>query len=175
MVCRMSLVELKERREKRLCYNCNEKFAHGHRCKKFFLIEACTAEEDGDMVMDVESNDEQETPGISLHAISGGNSPNTMKVLGSIQAISTMVLLDSGTSHNLISEGLARKLGLQPTKNQSIRVMVASGDKLISKGICDGIAIKLGMFLTHADFYIFPLEGYDVVMGTHWLRILGEI
>lgn len=68
----MSLVELKERREKRLCYNCNKKFAHGHRCKKLFLIEACTAEEDGDIVMDVESNDEQETPGISLHAISGG-------------------------------------------------------------------------------------------------------
>lgn len=175
MVCRMSLAELNERREKGLCYNCNEKFAPGHRCKKLFLIEACTAEEDGDMVMDVESNDEPETPGISLHAISGGNSPNTMKVLGRIQVVSTMVLLDSGSSHNFISEGLARKLGLQPTKNQSICVMVASGDKLTSKGICAGIAIKLGMFLTHADFYILPLESYDVVMGTHCLRTLGEI
>ena len=175
MVCRMSLVELKERKEKGLCYNCNEKFAPGHRCKKLFLIEACTAEEDGDMVMDVESNDEPKTPGKSLHAISGGNSLNTMKVLGSIPVVSTMVLLDSGSSHNFISEGLARKLGLQPTKNQSIRVMVASGDKLTSKGICARIAIKLGMFLTHAIFYILPLEGYDVVMGTHWLRTLREI
>lgn len=152
MVCLMSLVELKERREKGLCYNCDEKFAPGHWCMKLFLIEACTTEEDGDMVMDVESNDEQETPGISLHAISGDNSPYTMKVLGSIQAVSTMVFLDSGTSHNFTSEGHARKLGLQPTKNQSIRVMVDLGEKLTSKGICAGIAIKLGMFLTQANF-----------------------
>ena len=138
----MSLVELKERKEKGLCYNCNEKFAPGHRCKKLFLIEACTAEEDGDMVMDVESNDEPKTPGKSLHAISGGNSTNIMKVLGNIQVVSTMVLLDSGSSHNFISEGLARKLGLQPTKNQSIRVMVASGDKLTSKGICALLKIR---------------------------------
>ena len=31
----------------------------------------CTIEEDGDVIMDLEQMDEQETPGFSLHAISG--------------------------------------------------------------------------------------------------------
>ena len=32
----------------------------------------CTVEEDGDVIMDLEQMDKQETPGFSLHAISGG-------------------------------------------------------------------------------------------------------
>ena len=71
-VRRMSPAELKERREKGPCYNCNERFEPGHRCKKLFLIEACTTEEDGDLDMEVEGPFEEEAPGISLHAISGG-------------------------------------------------------------------------------------------------------
>ncbi|KAM3693953.1 hypothetical protein ACJW31_07G024200 [Castanea mollissima] len=35
------------------------------------VIMACTVEEDREVVMDLELMDEQETPGISLHAISG--------------------------------------------------------------------------------------------------------
>ena len=71
---RMSPTELKERRDKGLCYNCNDKFIPGHRCKKLFLIEACYEEEDEDMVMDIEAQEVLESleePGISLHAIRG--------------------------------------------------------------------------------------------------------
>ena len=32
---------------------------------------ACTVEEDRELIMDLEQMEEQETPGISLHAISG--------------------------------------------------------------------------------------------------------
>ena len=53
--------------------------------------------------------------------------------------------------------------------------MVASGEKLTSKGKCVSVMVKLGKFFTKADFYILSLEGYDVVMGTQWLRTLGEI
>ena len=35
------------------------------------VIAACIVEEDGEVIMDLEQTDEQETPGISLHAISG--------------------------------------------------------------------------------------------------------
>ena len=172
---RLSPVELKERRDKGLCYNCNEKFAHGHRCKKLFLIEAYTTEEHGDVSMELELEEEQETPGISLHAISGDHAPETMKVSGKIGLVPAMVLLDSGSSHNFISESLAQKLVLQPAQEKKIRVMVASEERLTSKGRCFGVTIKLGSYVTQADFYILPLEGYDVVMGTHWLRTLGEI
>ncbi|KAM3741758.1 hypothetical protein ACB098_07G021100 [Castanea mollissima] len=39
--------------------------------REITVIMACTVEEDREVVMDLEQMDEQETPGISLHAISG--------------------------------------------------------------------------------------------------------
>ena len=172
---RMSPAELKERREKGLCYNCNEKFVPGHRCKKLFLIEACSEDEEDDVDMEVEALESSETPGISLHAISGGNAPETMRVVGVIQAVPTTILLDSGSSHNFLSESLAQRLNLQPVRKGRIRVMVASGERLVSRGKCPKVSVKFGKFSTQADFFILPLEGYEAVLGTQWLRTLGEI
>lgn len=122
-----------------------------------------------------EALEETETPGISLHTMSGNNALETMKVAGCIQAVSTTVLLDSGSSHNFVSESLAQKLELQPINGPKIRVMAASGEKLSSLGKCLGVDMKLGNFFTKANFYILTLEGYEVVLGTQWLRTLGEI
>uniref|UniRef100_A0A2N9EXV4 RNA-directed DNA polymerase n=1 Tax=Fagus sylvatica TaxID=28930 RepID=A0A2N9EXV4_FAGSY len=174
-VRRMSPIELKERRDRGLCYNCNDKFVPGHRCKKLFVIEACMEETDGDLEMEIEPLEDHELPEISLHAMSGHSAPDTMKVAGQIYSLSTTVLLDSGSSHNFVSESLATLSGLRPSQSQKVRVTVASGEKLTSKGKCSRIPIKLGSFITQVDFYILPLEGYDMVLGTHWLRTLGEI
>lgn len=174
-VRRMSQAELKERREKGLCYNCNEKFVPGHRCKKLFLIEACNEVGDGDVVMDVESFGGADNSEISLHVISGINSSKTMRVQGQIGNTFPIVLLDSGSTHNFISECLAIKLMLQSDLGQHVKVKLASGEKLVSRGRCTGVSIKLSNFFTKADFYILPLDGYEVVMGTQWLCTLGEI
>lgn len=40
-------MELKERREKGLCFNCDERFKPGHRCKKLFFIEGIYDDEEG--------------------------------------------------------------------------------------------------------------------------------
>ena len=41
--------ELKDQRDKGLCFNCDEKFGPGHHCKKLFLIAGCwpTEEDEG--------------------------------------------------------------------------------------------------------------------------------
>ena len=150
---RLTPTKLKERREKGLCYNCNERFVPGHRCKKLFVIEACSKEEDNDSDMELEELEEIETLGIYLHAMCGRDGPETMRVVGLIQAVPTTILLDSGSSHNFVSESLARKLQLHPVKGPRIRLMVASGEKLVSEGKCVGVAIKLGKFQSQVDFF----------------------
>ena len=57
--------------------------------------------------MELEQEEKQETPSISLHAISGDHVPETMKVSGKIRSVLAMVLLDLGSSYNFISESLA--------------------------------------------------------------------
>ncbi|KAH7557141.1 hypothetical protein JRO89_XS11G0058600 [Xanthoceras sorbifolium] len=66
-------------------YYCDEKFKLGLRCKKLFMIETCWNEEDGGIVIedDLDIEDQHEdTLEISLHAISGIRSPETMRVQG---------------------------------------------------------------------------------------------
>ncbi|KAL4189559.1 hypothetical protein AMTRI_Chr08g207740 [Amborella trichopoda] len=103
---------MQERRAKGLCFNCNEKFIIGHRYKKLSLIKGLYEEED-----DYDS---------------GGRPPETMRVKGKLGHIAIMVLIDSGSTHNFMSETLAKKVGLQPTNVSRFEVMVASEEKLPS-------------------------------------------
>ena len=60
-----------QRRAEGLCYNCDEKFVTGHRCKKLFVIEI-VGFDDADTnptVATISATDDM--PGISLHAITG--------------------------------------------------------------------------------------------------------
>ncbi|KAF9615490.1 hypothetical protein IFM89_023859 [Coptis chinensis] len=116
-VRRLSQAELQERCNKGLCYNYNEKFVPGHRCKKLFVIESCYDEEDGDIIMNEDDTIHEglsELPEISLHAISGSRAPETMWIKGGIGYVTTIILVDSGSIHNFISETFASKVGLQP-------------------------------------------------------------
>jgi hypothetical protein len=38
--------EMKDFREKRLCFNCDEKFVRGHKCAKLFWLEICCDNEE---------------------------------------------------------------------------------------------------------------------------------
>jgi hypothetical protein len=60
------------------CFKCNNKFGPGHRCKKLFMIEAYLREDvDGDGI--AQEAEEEDTPKISLHAITGKDPTKTMK------------------------------------------------------------------------------------------------
>ncbi|KAJ4962167.1 hypothetical protein NE237_022106 [Protea cynaroides] len=109
----------------------------GHRCKKLFLIQATLDDSDNDVEMEVEDNTGDlagDTPEISLHAISGTRAPETMRVKGNLQNKLVTVLIDSGSTHNFVSQTLANRVGLQPLSKGRLEVMVASGEKLISPG-----------------------------------------
>ena len=45
---RLTTAELAERREKGLCFNCDEKFSRGHRCQRLFYLEVIDDAEEED-------------------------------------------------------------------------------------------------------------------------------
>ncbi|XP_011623312.1 uncharacterized protein LOC105420637 [Amborella trichopoda] len=131
-VKRLSPAELQERRNKGLCYNCSKKFSLRYRCKKLFVIEACLDEAEGDVVMEEELAEDlmAERPKISLHAISETHAPETMKVKGKLRQAIITILVDSGSTHNFVSEKLVEKVGLKPIFGGQFEVMVASRERL---------------------------------------------
>ncbi|KAI5316982.1 hypothetical protein L3X38_036689 [Prunus dulcis] len=168
--------ELRERRDKGLCFNCDEKFSPGHRCKKLFLIEGCWPdvedEAEGEYNAEVDLAGE-ELPEVSIHAIYGARTPQTMRVHGNVGKHQMTFLVDSGSTHNFLSSKISRKAGINPTGFGKFEVSVANGEKLASDGLCKGVCILVQGVPITVDMYLLPLEGCDAVLGAQWLSTLG--
>lgn len=90
------------------------KFAPGHKCKlqQAFLIEVVKESEDGcEFISDDKEEEHVAIPEISLHALSGILTPQTMQVVGTVRGQQLHVLIDSGSTHNLVNVKFAKKLG----------------------------------------------------------------
>lgn len=147
----MSPAQLQERRNKGLCYNCNDKYNSGYCCKKLFIIEKCLEEGDRDIVMD-EDDQIAEISEVSHHVISGTRAPETMQVKGSLGHVAVSVLVDAGITHNFVSEKLAKKVGLRPLLSGRFKVVVASGEKLVRPGKCTNVQLNLQGVPIYVDF-----------------------
>jgi hypothetical protein len=111
---RLTPQQLEERKEKGLCFNCDNKYNKGHKCgeKKLFYID-CEEEEEQEPSQDenVEAiSSEELTPTISCNALAGINTPQTLKIEGYIKNKKVIVLIDSGSTHNFIHYKLAKAL-----------------------------------------------------------------
>ena len=140
-------------------------------------MEAYWAEDDdeGNVEIEVDGVNENVTPEISLHAMAGVQAPKTMRIWVSLQGHSVIVLIDSRSTHNFINSQVTQHANLCPNSNGRLEVMVASGQQLVSPGKCTQVYLKLQKIPFVTDFFVLPLEGYDVVLGTKWLRMLGSI
>jgi hypothetical protein len=122
-----------------LCFNCDEKFAPGRKCKRLFLIDGCYEEDDPpDDPDDFAFNPEEGIPKISLHAITGAPVLQTMRIKGEIQHHKLILLVDFSSTYNFINELWAERMGITPTSLVTFEVVVANGEKIAIKGICKG-------------------------------------
>jgi hypothetical protein len=179
---KLSWEEMQKRREKGLCFGCNEKFTPGHRCQKpqTFLIEAYSTEEDDELVdftgaSKVDDCPEEEEPLISLHAIAGCNGPKTMRVKAAIGRKTLVVLIDSGSTHNFVDHKIASALQLAVTLAEEFTVKVANGEKLRCTERYTNVVISIQGFQFTTTLYSLPLHGIDIVLGVQWLENLGPV
>lgn len=100
---------MQERCKKDLCYNCDKKYEFGHTCKKLFMLEVLGDEEVEQQ--GGEGSKEQE-PEISLNVVQGVVLSNTMRTLGTIGGHKFVILVDSKSTHNIISANVERSLKL---------------------------------------------------------------
>lgn len=108
---RLTPEEMKMRRDKNLCFNCDETYHFGHKCKRLFLVWV----EDGDDELSEplrfqEVEDDQKEPQVSLHAVAGYTHADTLKLLGRTANKDFVILLDSRSTHNFLDPNVARSL-----------------------------------------------------------------
>jgi hypothetical protein len=150
------------------CYRCTEKFTPDHKCasKGVFLIEM-----DDDVEVDVAVDE----LGISLHALTDIDVFNTMKLQVCVKGMMLVTLVDTGSTHTFIKEGLLLQLGLSVTPWEGLSVKVANGERVTSGGVCRATYMDIDSEYFSTDLYILPLDDFDIVLGIQWLHTLGPI
>lgn len=163
-VKKLSLTELQERKSKGLCYNCNEKYTPGHECIR----------EEETRIMGKKSSlkEQEDQAAISLSAMNGRVTPDTMmRVLGEINGVQVIMLLDSGSTENFISLNVVQALKLPVDTSSLLKVGVANGVKILSKGICKKIRIRMQKQWLEESFHVIHL---NLVLGATWLKKLVQ-
>lgn len=179
---RLSPVEMWERREKDLCYNCDEKYSPGHKCKthKIFLLDAQSSPGMAEPISDepevhsMALPDSDPNPTLSINAIQGTTSPQTRKVFGVFHHQPVLILMDFRSSHSFITPKLIKRAKLRVLPC-SPKVSIANGEKISCLGKVSGSNVKVQDFQLKTDFFVFPLHGFDMVLGANWLHMLGPI
>jgi len=120
-------------------------------------------------------DDIEPLPLISLHAIAGLRTRDTMQVIAQLCHVTVTALLDSGSTHNFVSEAVAAHTGLCFIPRIDLAVTVANGDRVRCPGVFRNAAFSIDGEPFRADVYVLPLGGHGMVLGTDWLATLGPI
>uniref|UniRef100_A0A2N9EFE6 Retrotransposon gag domain-containing protein n=1 Tax=Fagus sylvatica TaxID=28930 RepID=A0A2N9EFE6_FAGSY len=158
-VQRLTPMQMSERRKKGLCYNCDERWSSDHRCKnrKLYLMEEVDDEE-AELVEveeeEVEAELGDENAEITLCALLGSTSPSTMRVIAIVNGQTTVVLLDTGSTHNFMDGTLAKTLKLPIDGESNFGVRVANGQVIRTLGECKEVKFKMQGLALEFDFQL---------------------
>ncbi|XP_012857031.1 PREDICTED: uncharacterized protein LOC105976303 [Erythranthe guttata] len=171
----LTLSEMRARREKGLCFNCDEQYQPGHKCKYTQLYMVMTsAEEEAHLLAmssmeQVENEEQMENVEVSLNAIAGQSGARTIKVQGELEKGAIKILIDTGSTHSFICEQLAQQLNCVTTEAKPMLVTVANGGKMMSRQVVEGLK-----WWIQGEPFSFPLRllklgGYHIILGCDWL------
>ncbi|KAL0853428.1 hypothetical protein Bca101_058580 [Brassica carinata] len=116
-----------------------------------------------------------ETPMISLYDLTGWNAPGTLRIYATVNKRDVVAMVDSGSTHNFISEKAAKKLNLKIIRTPPFAVRVANGSPLQCHGHYKDVQVKMGEVTVSVTLNALPLVGLDLVLGIEWLQSLGPI
>lgn len=168
-----------QRCDKGLCFRCGDLFRPGHRCStSFSLLEI---DEDGhptqnplEPVEEAELEPPEDAE-ISFNAILGRPIATTMKLCGSLAEKEVLLLVDSGSTHNFISDSLVHDLKLAASSISNFGVQIGDGSVVRCNRVCKEVQVHLPGLTITQDFYPFSLVGSDLVLGIKWLASLNTI
>ena len=181
--------EMAFRREKGLCYNCDEKWHAGHRCKgkvMLFIAEEQAPSPDSvdhetiadpgtTMLDDHEPPTDSDCSHISLHALAGLPSSETFRIYGHIRNAKLTILVDSGSTHNFLQPRIAQFLHLQAQHTPPLRVMVGNDAMLTCDQVCPETQVSIQGHTFMVSFHLLPISGVDAVLDIDWLKGLGPV
>lgn len=98
-----------------------------------------------------------------------------MRVCGKIGSKTIHILVDTGSSHNFLSDKLSKIMSTKVEEMQPLQVTVADGGKIQGTKMVKSFTWSMEGQNFSTDVILFPLMGCDLILGMQWLRTLGSI
>ena len=96
-------------------------------------------------------------------------SKGLMYVQAEVNGMSTKAMIDTGATHNFVSEEEARRLKLQTSKEAGWLKAVNSAAKP-SQGVAREVTTKIGPWEGKVNFTVVPMDDFNIVLGMDFLR-----
>ncbi|GAU16969.1 hypothetical protein TSUD_37270 [Trifolium subterraneum] len=182
----LSYNELMERKQKGLSFKCGGAFHPMHQCPdkqlRVLIVDDEEEAEQGGKLLAVELEDEDEAAQGEMSTMEfqqlgfhGRSKPQVIKLKGTIHEVPVVILVDSGASHNFISQSLVQKMNWKTIDCPSMNIKLGDGSCARTKGVCEGLEIDMEGVEVVVDAQVFELGCVDVVLGIEWLRTLGDM
>ena len=153
---------MQARRERGLCFRCDERFTQGHHCKQKSLQVLWVIDKEEETKGSFPTGDPAPTgeeladspvsAALCVSSLVGFCSRHSMKVLGKIMSREVVVLIDSSTPHNFISIDLVLELQIRCTPTNEFRVRMGNGDEIRASGVCRDLCLQLSEINVVIDF-----------------------
>jgi hypothetical protein len=183
-----------ECRKQGLCYYCDEKYAPWHKCREqnFFQIHASNSssyddipsyevsyQEVAQLVDPVEdpffTPMESVDPVITLHALSGILSPQTLKIKGYNKNRLVAVLIDSVRTHNFIHCRLSDEIHCFVCPFSNFQILIANVGTTKCGGRCENVKLQMDDYHLKTHILFISIGGCNILLGVEWLHTLGSI
>jgi hypothetical protein len=84
------------------------------------------------------------------------------------------MLIDGGTTHNVIDATLVAKRGIHTVNFGGFDVVVAGGRSMQCTKKIPQLDVALGNYIVIDDFYVVELPDTNIILGVQWLASLGK-
>jgi hypothetical protein len=177
-----------EHQLKGICYNYDDKYFPGHKCKEqnlFMAISEDISKEDVKTPLMSESLEITDiTPPsdppeveliISLNDLTGFSAPQTLKLISYIKHQKVIILVDSGSTHNFIHHCIAQETHCYIHVVKNFQIMIANGGSMKCGGRCENVRLQICDYHLKSHMFAIDMGGCDIVLGADWIRNLGPI
>ncbi|XP_057746886.1 uncharacterized protein LOC130966135 [Arachis stenosperma] len=181
----LSPAEIQSKREKGLCYWCDDKFTAAHKCsnRQFMLMQVENDEVDvvvnsEDIVVSEGENLQQLDAEVidhhlSYNAMHGASGHSTIRIKAHIGELEIQALIDGGSSDCFIQPRIAKFLNLSIEPAPGVQVVVGNFDIMQVEGRIPLLEVTLqGYKVLVPDVFVLNVAGGDLVIGTTWLKRL---
>lgn len=168
------------RRDKGLCYYCDDKFSFQHRCpnKKSFLLQLddiSPDDPDPKPPDNVPIDAAMPTPDhhSSLNAMKGSNGVGTLRFYGQIVGLPVQILVDGDSSDSFIQSWIAHFLRLPIEPAPAFQVLVGNEQTMVVEAKIFALKVTIQGHELTVPVYLLHVVGTDVILGSNWLATLG--